>query len=811
MNTINHEIQLNLSTSEVKRVNIKQNSNESHILSIRLYDNNGEYAISDDVEIYISMLKNDKTHVINSNNISLQNNAILVTMTKQMLASTGTAKCELILQKEHKVLFSNTFYIYVEQNVQDGAFIESSNEYDSIVTTLNEVKEKKKVVDTITSDVSDTYNNLKDSIRQANDIIASNEVIKENENVRQGNEQTRVANENLRESTFDSLKASLESEIASVGDINIEPIENGSDSYQVKITSKEGVSSTSPNLLNKLTVGNVETGDFDEQPSVSINGNFGEQKINFRLPTGKPFKISKVYSSIGEMNSDIDNISSYSFVMIHTGSVEDEDTGKLYMKDMEDFMFITDLSGVQGIQGVKGEKGEKGEKGDTGSIPSNPSFDSAIIGRLKISGSKVIGGNNVTDDDYDFSNCKVPKATIEVVARDNDELLINNDGGLEFAGCDGLILPKGSSCKLGNQKYPFQAVVAWSHIKPSDEKYKNIISTIEDSDDFECYEELFDSMKFILYQNTSEQNDSPHAQAITKPHERYHIGVGAQTTEKLVDEVGLDSKKFSGIKSDSFSTLRNMEHKLSGGWRANKIYADRYDDNGRQVELEYSQNAYDYKKHMQGEDNSYEIYNEILEANVEDLNISNFRETIGYILIEDNSKIKAVNPPDIQLNSITLVDKDNHYNSIDLSGEIIPYYDEWDETNTPLSRAVHNDDGSVTASFDKMYSSVLIKVNDFDITQYEKIIVDVNHVAEYNIMFIPSCTMKNAYLWDHKRNDSLIFDYAVDYEQVWGLSAAMLQHTRKQFAEYKKQTDDKIQTLEQRIKDLQEDNKGGIS
>ena len=65
--------------------------------------------------------------------------------------------------------------------------------------------------------------------------------------------------------------------------------------------------------------------------------------------------------------------------MIHTGSVEDEDTGKLYMKDMENFMFITDLSGVQGIQGVKGEKGEKGEKGDTGSIPSNPSFDSAII------------------------------------------------------------------------------------------------------------------------------------------------------------------------------------------------------------------------------------------------------------------------------------------------------------------------------------------------------------------------------------------------------------------------------------------------
>ena len=32
-----------------------------------------------------------------------------------------------------------------------------------------------------------------------------------------------------------------------------------------------------------------------------------------------------------------------------TGSVEDEDTGKLYMKDVSGMSYLTDLSGVQGI------------------------------------------------------------------------------------------------------------------------------------------------------------------------------------------------------------------------------------------------------------------------------------------------------------------------------------------------------------------------------------------------------------------------------------------------------------------------------
>lgn len=66
----------------------------------------------------------------------MKDNTVYVTMTKQMLTASGTEHCELVIQDGEQVLFSDTFLIYVEPNVQDGSFIESSNEYDSVVDTF---------------------------------------------------------------------------------------------------------------------------------------------------------------------------------------------------------------------------------------------------------------------------------------------------------------------------------------------------------------------------------------------------------------------------------------------------------------------------------------------------------------------------------------------------------------------------------------------------------------------------------------------------------------------------------------------------
>ncbi|MCR2050380.1 hypothetical protein NSB25_24360 [Acetatifactor muris] len=183
------------------------------------------------------------------------------------------------------------------------------------------------------------------------------------ENTRNENEDERLQNEIARETaeieraeTFEALTNDIDSELAKLETANIEALEE-SNSFKVKVTNREGQSSTSPNLLNTIQIGIVETGDSEENPTASITGDFGNQKLNLRLPSGKPFKISGTYSSIAAMNDDSDNINLYDFIMIHTGSVEDEDTGKLFMKDASGMVFITDLSGVQGIQGVKGDTG----------------------------------------------------------------------------------------------------------------------------------------------------------------------------------------------------------------------------------------------------------------------------------------------------------------------------------------------------------------------------------------------------------------------------------------------------------------------
>lgn len=460
---IYHDIQLSFGVSDVKRTVIKQNSEDTHVLRIKLYDKqNNEMTIGSNWDITISAVKGDKTHILNTNNISVANNTIQVTMTQQMLAVPGTEKCELIIQEGNQVLFSDTFLIYVEPNVQDGSFIESSDEYDSIVDTLDRIKgyEKESVtakdhIITISNEVDALKENIEEAVSRTNELIAENEVIKENENdrveaenirisketarqqseierganeqerianeeVRQTNEETRIQAENTRldnevgrnnaeslrasqekqrvtseneriineqkrnqsestreqneegriqaetkretaESTrvteFTQIKSDAETEITKLQNVNVEVIE-GQDSYQVKITDKNGTSNTSDNLLNKISIGTVDKGDYNESPSATITGEFGNQKLNLRLPTGNPFVISDTYSSISEMETDKENINLYDFVMINTGNVEDEDNGKLYMKDTNGMMFITDLSGVQGIQGVKGETGE---------------------------------------------------------------------------------------------------------------------------------------------------------------------------------------------------------------------------------------------------------------------------------------------------------------------------------------------------------------------------------------------------------------------------------------------------------------------
>lgn len=177
-----------------------------------------------------------------------------------------------------------------------------------------------------------------------------------NEKYRVGNEESREKVEELRVSEFNELKGNAEKEIGKIQKVKVEPIKNAT-SYKVKVTDKDGNVTESENLYNSISIGDVQAGAYNDNPIATITGDFGNQKLNLTLPTGKPFVIKHSYSSIKNMNDDIQNMAMYDFAIINTGDVEDEDTGKLFMKDINGMFYLTDLSGVQGIQGIQGKTG----------------------------------------------------------------------------------------------------------------------------------------------------------------------------------------------------------------------------------------------------------------------------------------------------------------------------------------------------------------------------------------------------------------------------------------------------------------------
>ena len=255
INPIYHDIQLSFGISDVKRTIIKQNSEDTHILRIKLYDKqNNEITIDSNWNINISAIKGDKTHILNTNNISVKDNTVYVTMTKQMLSASGTERCELIIRDGDQTLFSDTFLIYVEPNVQDGSFIESSNECDSIIDILHHVEEKKDRVDQLTSeieetkvDIDNTYDELIIAVEETNDLIQENQIIRSNEAERQNNEEIRQSHEADRQANTATAIANAE-EATERANNATDDLQNKLDSHHFVLTEDKDIAGGVPSL-----------------------------------------------------------------------------------------------------------------------------------------------------------------------------------------------------------------------------------------------------------------------------------------------------------------------------------------------------------------------------------------------------------------------------------------------------------------------------------------------------------------------------------------------------------------------------------
>lgn len=131
------------------------------------------------------------------------------------------------------------------------------------------------------------------------------------------------------------------------------------------------------------------------QEMVALIGPQGPQGVQgVQGPEGKPFSIAKVYASVDEMNADFNNsdIQTGSFVII-ASDVEVEDNAKLYVKGVEGYNFIVDMSGMNGIQGPQGIQGVQGIQGDIGPQgPQGPQGEQGIQGEIGPQGYTPVKG-----------------------------------------------------------------------------------------------------------------------------------------------------------------------------------------------------------------------------------------------------------------------------------------------------------------------------------------------------------------------------------------------------------------------------------
>lgn len=401
------------------------------------------------------------------------------------------------------------------------------------------------------------------------------------------------------------------------------------------------------------------------------------------------------------------------------------------------------------------------------------------------------------------------KTTLKIIAPSSDNY---GGAGLEFRNCSGGIYPVSATgiasnsftsapnatvLTLGSSSRRFGDIYTKSTSFHSDKKYKKGITKLNDCEFTEKYEKVFDELNFVKYQWKYNNNNTNG----NTPSTRYHYGLIAQDIDDILKKNNISSID-NGILKKEFFANNATDTFITGG------YDTPYKNNDSEICYSYSENTYNYK-HSFDEDNPtiYETKNEILEKNLSEININNIykvRNKINYIMIEDNSKLKS-RQPSIKINGIYLEGKSGELTQLDLSKGGLSYYPVVDgvtDFNSPKSSAVYNEDEeSLTINFDKWYSSYMIKVDEFDFYDYEKILLDVDFVSEYKVYLLPG-ENKNANPWDRDNNDDLLYEVCLDYNEVTMLSLSVLKEKNKRQEEAIRKQGEEITLLKEIVESL---------
>lgn len=201
---------------------------------------------------------------------------------------------------------------------------------------------------------------------------------------------------------------------------------DGGNVYKILLTNGDVYYFTAPKgeqgvqgVGGTITVGEVSTLPPDSDATVVNVGTAENAVFNFGIPEGRGFRISKAYPSIDAMNAGYatDGVPLYGFVIIDTGSVEDVDNAKLYIKGETEYEYLTDMSGPQGVIGPPGPAGPQGIQGPPG--PIGP--EGKGVANVEVIDDGTGGGGDVYYElDSNITKGKVPEPYLTQILRNGN-------------------------------------------------------------------------------------------------------------------------------------------------------------------------------------------------------------------------------------------------------------------------------------------------------------------------------------------------------------------------------------------------------
>ena len=485
----------------------------------------------------------------------------------------------------------------------------------------------------------------------------------------------------------------------------------------------------------------------------------------------------------------------------------------------------TGSTGPQGPQGNTGPQGPQGPKGNTGPTGPTGSFSNwtnAYLGFTRISNTKSadygdtaeIYVNAPPDNSWGW-NVRLPNN----LGRAIKNLIINSPEGYnngsydgrrvslqmfpcankvllgELSSHDGVHRTEFSPIELGTSTYPIGSITCNNPQMTSDKNKKNTIEKLNDREDIDKLIKLFESIDICSY---IYNNDTVRAQSAV--HRRKRIGVISQEVEDKLRELGISDYDFSGVKTEFFIPSYIIGKASYAG-----IGIQKYTSEEDGITRDYSKNTYNWKHRGEEGIPEYEIFNEIISIDPKLLNYEEYRKNIRYILFEDISKLNSDWPP-IYINNIIITTLNGDSKVIDLTNNVIQSYTGNDEDfSNPLTESFINDNDQLEISFsnmDRQNGAVMLDMGEtFNIDDIDNILIDIELIAECKVMLIPDGKYCNANVWD-RRNDQILYNYAFNYNELFSLSTYILQQTRKDYIEYKENTDKKINELETKVNKL---------